>query len=131
MEYQDKLREYIDQAFRELPATEEICNTKDELLADLLDHYERALAEEKAPEEAYRIALDSLGNVHELVVALSGQSPAAPPEPHHHEPGHPAPPLPPHHRPEHPAPPLPPHHRPEHPAPPLPPHHEPDHPEQS
>ena len=118
MDYQEKLREYINQAFQRLPDTEEVRNTREELSADLLDYYSQALGEGQEPEKAYETALGRLGNIAELTDALGGRTePAVPPPPPHHEPGHPVPPPPPHHEPGHPVPP-PPHHEPGHPAPP-------------
>lgn len=111
MDYQEKLREYINQAFQRLPDTEEVRNTREELSADLLDYYSQALGEGQEPEKAYETALGRLGNIAELTDALGGR---AGPE----EPGHPAPPPPPHHEPGHPVPPPPPHHEPGHPVPP-------------
>lgn len=111
MDYQEKLREYINQAFQRLPDTEEVRNTREELSADLLDYYSQALGEGQEPEKAYETALGRLGNIAELTDALSGR-------PGPEEPGHPVPPPPPHHEPGHPVPPPPPHHEPGHPAPP-------------
>ena len=111
MEYQEKLRTYIEDAFQGLPDTEELRGTRDELSADLLDRYAQALSDGEAPEQAYHTALGSLGDLSELVETLGGKPhPAAQecePAPQtreapRHEPGHPRPPEPPHHEPGHP-----------------------------
>ena len=111
MDYQEKLREYINQAFQRLPDTEEVRNTREELSADLLDYYSQALGEGQEPEKAYETALGRLGNIAEPTDALGGRPGPA-------EPGHPVPPPPPHHESGHPVPPPPPHHEPGNPVPP-------------
>lgn len=98
MEYQEKLRTYIEAVFQDPPDSEELRGTRDELSADLLDRYAQALSDGEAPERAYQTALNSLGNLSELVEALGGQAQLTPRE------GEPAPhpPAPPEHGPGHP-----------------------------
>lgn len=95
MTYEEKLRAYIDQAFQGLPDAQEVHDTKDELTADLLDHYTQALSEGSEPEQAYEIALSHLGNLAEVTDALDDRPLAAEPPRPPHAPGHPAPPEPP------------------------------------
>lgn len=111
MTYEEKLRAYIDHAFQELPDAEEVHDTKDELTADLLEHYAQAVNEGNEPAQAYEIALSHLGNLAEVVDALDDRplpnpEPPEPPRPPH-APGHPAPPEPPrpNDEPDHPEPP--------------------------
>ena len=99
MTYEEKLRAYIDHAFQELPDAEDVHDTKDELTADLLEHYAQAVNEGNEPAQAYEIALSHLGNLAEVVDALDDRplpnpEPPEPPRPPH-APGHPAPPEPP------------------------------------
>ena len=77
MEYREKLQAYIERAFRDLPHTEAVQSTKEELMADLLDHYESYRSKGVSPEQAYQSALGSIGNIFELLDALEAENAAA------------------------------------------------------
>ncbi len=73
MEYKDKLKDYVDRAFKDLPQTEMVQNTKDELIADLESRYEERIAEGHSPENAYHTTIGSIGDIFELVDHLAEQ----------------------------------------------------------
>lgn len=58
----EKLRQYIDGLFAKEQATRQTMELRDEILQNSLDRYDDAVARGKSPEEAYRIAVDGIGD---------------------------------------------------------------------
>ena len=68
MEY--KIRSYMDQLFESAPHTQRAYELKIELTQNLIDKYYALAGEGKAPEEAYNITVNSIGDVRELFSQL-------------------------------------------------------------
>ncbi len=71
----EKLRAYIDSLFADAPRTRKAEELKEELYADVSAQYDDLTAEGKSEEEAYRIAVASIGDVDELVRGLRRAEP--------------------------------------------------------
>lgn len=78
MDNKARLRAYVERAFRGLPESEFVNNTKEELIADLWRRYDEELACGSSPEAAYNAAIASIGDIFELVDELAGEAGAAP-----------------------------------------------------
>lgn len=68
---QDKLKQYLDELFSVLPATDEVKEAKEELLDGMLEHYDDCIREGMDEQEAYDKVIDSLGDVRELFDELN------------------------------------------------------------
>lgn len=62
-----QIRQYIDSAFSDVPETYKINELKEELYANLLDKYNEKVSKGKTEQEAYDIAIASIGDIDELV----------------------------------------------------------------
>lgn len=69
-----KLNKYLDMLFEEAPNTRQALELKEELLANTKERYQDLIAEGFTPEEAYKNAIASLGNVSELFVDLKADN---------------------------------------------------------
>lgn len=63
----NKLKAYIDTLFAEAPKTAAMEELKEEMLQNLLDKFQDLLAEGKTEQEAYDIAIASVGDVSDLI----------------------------------------------------------------
>ena len=66
---ENRIREYIEQLFADIPETEKTAELKKQLLHQALDRYHDAVMDRKKPELAYKIAIDEIGDVEELLAA--------------------------------------------------------------
>ncbi len=66
----NKLRAYVDNLFKNAPATAKAYEVKEEILQNLKDKYNDLVAEGKSQDEAYKIALESIGDLSELFAEL-------------------------------------------------------------
>ncbi len=71
---EQKIKDYIEGVFREVPHSERADNIKGEILANLLDKYRDLIKEGKSPDEAYAIAISSGGDLSGIVADLKGQN---------------------------------------------------------
>ena len=67
-----KLRAYIDALFASAPQTAAVQELKEEMLQNLTDKYNDLIAEGKTEEEAYKIAVSSIGDVSALIGENAG-----------------------------------------------------------
>lgn len=63
----NRLKVYVDSLFSELPNTDTIDETKEELIANLIDKYDDYIKEGLSNELAYQKVIASIGDVQELV----------------------------------------------------------------
>ena len=68
---ENRLREYMDDLFGEIPPTKQAVELKEEILQNLIDKYHDLLAEGKSPEAAFNISVASVGDVDELMSGLT------------------------------------------------------------
>lgn len=77
----DQLIRYVDLLFAGAPESEEI---KQEILQNTLDRYDDLIAQGKAPEAAYRLAISGIGDINEILgepaPSAPAEAPAAPAE---------------------------------------------------
>lgn len=66
----EKLNRKIDELFQNAPRTHRARELKEELLANLIDKYNDLIASGKNEEDAYNIAVSSIGDVDELIRGL-------------------------------------------------------------
>ena len=67
---EDKLRNYVDGLFARTVSTQKAIELKEEMIQNLNDKYNDLLAEGKAPEAAYNIAVAGIGDVSGLLSEL-------------------------------------------------------------
>ena len=76
----EKLREHIEELFKNAPQTRQAVEIKEEILQNTIDRYNDLKAEGKSDEAAYNIAIAGIGDVDHLIdsiiapVASSGYS---------------------------------------------------------
>ena len=68
----EKLREYIDNVFNDVPQTLAATEIKEEFYQNLIDKYNDLIGEGKSETAAYNIAVASIGDVSQLVAELKG-----------------------------------------------------------
>lgn len=68
---ENRLREYMDNLFGEIPPTKQAVELKEEIFQNLIDKYHDLLAEGKSPEAAFNISVASVGDVDELLSSLT------------------------------------------------------------
>ncbi len=73
-----KLCAYIDALFASVPQTTTVRELKEEMLQNLTDKYNDLIAEGKTEEEAYKIAVSSIGDVSALIGGTVGAAAARP-----------------------------------------------------
>ena len=66
----NKLKDYIDALFASAPKTMQTQELKEEMLQNLTDKYNDLIAEGKSEEQAYRIAISSIGDVSALIEGI-------------------------------------------------------------
>ncbi|HHT95031.1 MAG TPA: permease prefix domain 1-containing protein [Clostridia bacterium] len=67
---ENKLKAYVNNLFRDAPATAKAYEVKEEILQNLKDKYNDLVTEGKSKEEAYKIAVESIGDLSELFAEL-------------------------------------------------------------
>lgn len=71
---EDKIRQYIESVFREVPQSQRADNIKGEILQNLLDKYHDLRDEGKSEDEAYAVAISSGGDLSGIVADLKGEN---------------------------------------------------------
>lgn len=66
----ERIRAYVERIFEDAPKTRKAHDLKEELIANLSARYEDLIAQGKEEDEAYRITVEGIGNVDELLGAL-------------------------------------------------------------
>lgn len=66
----EKIRSYIDKIFADVPKTRKNWELKEELIGNLQERFQDLLAGGMSEAEAYEHAIESLGNVNELIGSL-------------------------------------------------------------
>lgn len=66
----DRIREYLETAFESAPETAKVQELKEELFANLVDKYNDQLRQGRSEEEAFRIVIDGIGEVDELIASV-------------------------------------------------------------
>ncbi|MDD3972015.1 MAG: permease prefix domain 1-containing protein [Clostridia bacterium] len=70
----NKLKAYVDNLFKNAPATAKAYEVKEEILQNLKDKYNDLIAEGKSENEAYKIAIESIGDLTELFIELEKET---------------------------------------------------------
>ena len=68
---ENKLKAYVNNLFRNAPATAKAYEVKEEILQNLKDKYNDLVTEGKSKDEAYKTAIDSIGDLSELFAELA------------------------------------------------------------
>lgn len=80
-----KLKEYVDVIFadaeRRSPANPQLAELKEEMLHDLWEKYDDLVASGKSPESAYHLAVTGIGDITDLLDAVTGTASEAAPAP--------------------------------------------------
>ncbi len=66
-----KIKNYVDVLFNDIPKTRKAAELKEEILADLNEHFESHIAEGKSENQAYTEALGDMGDIDELLSTLT------------------------------------------------------------
>lgn len=74
----NKIRNYIENAFKNVSNTKKIQELKDELYSNLVDKYQDQLNSGKSETESYNNAVASIGDIQELVESVNVSSPLQP-----------------------------------------------------
>ncbi len=74
----NKIRAYIDHAFKDAPQTKKMEELKEELLGNLIEKYNDHLKNGKNEDEAYTAAISGIGDISELVDNLREPFPLMP-----------------------------------------------------
>ncbi|OAA91781.1 permease prefix domain 1-containing protein [Clostridium ljungdahlii] len=70
----EKLRKSVEELFENAPKTHRATELKEELLANLIDKYDDFVSSGKDEEEAFKIAISSIGDVDELLEGLKDKN---------------------------------------------------------
>ncbi len=70
----EKIRKHINELFREAPRTRRAVELKEEMAQNTIEKYEDLIAEGYQEEDAFRIVIDSIGDVTELFEDLKDRS---------------------------------------------------------
>lgn len=68
----DKLRDYVEELFKDAPKTKQIVEMKEEIIQNTTDRYDDLIGEGKTPEAAFNIAVAGIGDVSELIGTVCG-----------------------------------------------------------
>lgn len=71
---EEKIKNYVDGVFRDVPKNERSESIRSEILQNLTDKYRDLKKEEKSDEEAYAIAISSGGDLSGIVADLKGEN---------------------------------------------------------
>lgn len=74
----DKLREYIENLFKDAPNTLKTVELKEEMLQNLYEKYNGLLAEGRSEQAAFNIAVAGVGDVGDLIATLNTDAQPAP-----------------------------------------------------
>ena len=74
----DKLREYIENLFKDAPNTLKTVELKEEMLQNLYEKYNDLLAEGRSEQAAFNIAVAGVGDVGDLIATLNTDAQPAP-----------------------------------------------------
>ncbi|MCR4630752.1 MAG: permease prefix domain 1-containing protein [Treponema sp.] len=66
-----KIKNYVDVLFNDVPKTRKAVELKEEILADLNEHFEAHISEGKSENQAYTEALGDMGDIDELLSSLA------------------------------------------------------------
>ncbi|AND84926.1 hypothetical protein GTH52_04255 [Clostridium tyrobutyricum] len=66
----EKLRKSVEELFENAPKTNRANELKEELLANLIDKYDDLVSSGKNEEDAFKIAISSIGDIDELIEGL-------------------------------------------------------------
>ena len=66
-----KIKNYVDVLFNDVPKTRKAAELKEEILADLNEHFEAHISEGKSENQAYTEALGDMGDIDELLSSLT------------------------------------------------------------
>lgn len=66
----ERLRGYIDKLFEDAPKSEEATEVREELFANLLEHYYDLVETGKSEEEAYQTVVSNIGDISEVISSL-------------------------------------------------------------
>lgn len=70
-QYKQKILQYIERAFETVSDTQAARDAKEELYANLIDKFEELVLQGKSYEDAYYGAIDSIGNIYEMLDSLN------------------------------------------------------------
>ncbi|QXE18372.1 permease prefix domain 1-containing protein [Clostridium sp. 001] len=70
----ERLRKSVEELFENAPKTHRATELKEELLANLIDKYDDLVSSGKDEEEAFKIAISSIGDVDELLEGLKDKN---------------------------------------------------------
>lgn len=70
----ERLRNSVEELFENAPKTHRATELKEELLANLIDKYDDLVSSGKDEEEAFKIAISSIGDVDELLEGLKDKN---------------------------------------------------------
>ncbi|MBQ7321215.1 MAG: hypothetical protein IJW99_03885 [Clostridia bacterium] len=81
----EQIPAYLDRVFANAPCTRKAVEMKEAILADTLEKYDDMVREGKKPQDAYRNAVGSIGNLEDLIASLRNEQPefTPPPPPKH------------------------------------------------
>lgn len=65
-----KIREHIQELFRNAPSTAQSNELKEEIIRNTIDRYHDAIYEGKSENEAYKLAIEGIGDINELFAEL-------------------------------------------------------------
>lgn len=74
----DRIRDFLEQAFAEVPRTVKVMELKEELFSNLVDKYNDLLRQGRSEEEAFDAVIAGMGDLDELVRSIQEPSPLAP-----------------------------------------------------
>lgn len=64
---ENKIREYVEELFKDAPYTQPVYELKVELIQNLIDKYYDLINEGKSPEDAYNLTVLGIGDIDELI----------------------------------------------------------------
>lgn len=67
---ENKIRNYVDHAFGEIPQTKKVLDLKEELVGNLIEKYNDYLLNGTSKEESYTLAISGIGDISELVESM-------------------------------------------------------------
>lgn len=70
-----KIKNYVDELFKNVKLTREIIELKEELIADLTDKYSDLVKEGQSEEKAYKEVISGIGNIDELLKDYNTKEP--------------------------------------------------------
>lgn len=70
MNYNERIKDHIDQLFENAPRTARAVDMKEEIYLNTLDHFRDLCAEGRSEEAAYSVAIAGIGDLRELITEL-------------------------------------------------------------